>query len=245
MSTTVGGAVIVGISAIVSALVAWLMNRNVAKLARKTATDLAELTAKQAAELEGIKSTHAAQLEGVKSAHVADVERLRHELGREAAQHEAALRVRSEVRLRLFERAVCALENAVRAAHDEPDDIYSMAVIALTGKKLPIQRQGELLRVGILLPPELEDAHRTLLGVLDQSKLVAASAAMGQLGREPKPALDSACSGARRAVEAFEAEARAWKRRHWNELTRDVSDQVTVTDEVTATITTGDGGDKR
>lgn len=171
------------------------------------------------------------------------LERLKAELGHGAAQHEATLRVRGEIRLRLFERAVRAVERAVVFAHNEAETVGVLAYAAHTGEKQnPVGTGGGLARTGVLLPPELDDAYRALRNELDAALFVVVRKMNGDAVSVDE--LRRADDSAKTAVEAFEAAARAWKRKHWNDL---IGAKLQVTLEPTtlsARATVTDGGDK-
>jgi hypothetical protein len=138
--------------------------------------------------------------------------RLRHDLARDLAAHESALRIQNEIRLRLFERSVTAIDRALVALHGAGREILAEAERTAARDPSPPRRPPKnyrrLFSHMAFLPPALD---REFL----QARDAVDDAAMASVVLSEVNPFGDALGKMTRAVEGFEASARRWKDSNW------------------------------
>jgi hypothetical protein len=150
------------------------------------------------------------------SNHEIALAKLRADLERGGATHEATLRVRAEVRLRMFERSLQAVEQALDAAenifagdpNDEPTTDETKMAIRLIG------RVNRISRLALFLPPQLDEAFETFLTEVTR----AASDWADERAREGEwsTAIGRAVRRCGDARKVLADHAMVWKRSAWS-----------------------------
>ena len=191
MSDAIAVALITTWAGLVSVLINWLMN--VRQRERGEA--------------------HAAEITRLKSELASSEERLRSTLARDLASHEALLRTRGELRMKLFVMAAESVTSA-KSCHARIIDILSRYIKDLTPTPEAVKLWELLFASAPFLPPELDQLHDAMI-----KHVGLMLTALGPLSPDERSVGGDQMMHEFGAVLGhFARGANDWKKRHWAEF---------------------------